>query len=306
MSRPSTTAPPRPCGPPALPLDQHGPHLRVGRDHRDRPVHVRPPDRLGHVGPVAVTRSSTPTSSSRRELAATAVASPGSIPRSRAAQVDRPVHGAGVEPVEAEPLRPAPRDTVDLPEPAGPSIAMIGGPPGRRCAGHRPISGRRRAAVEVVDESRDSWSTDSQPDDRRRRPAPGAASAGDRGGHRHPVVADGRRPEHRRSGRPVPVTTRSSPTDLRAGTERPDELGGAGQAIRLLDPELADVAERGLALGRRGGDGEDRHLVERGDLGGVDDRARAAARLSRSPSRWWSPGQDRRRAARPSARARRR
>ena len=73
---------------------------------------------------------------------------------------------------------------------------------------------------------------------------------------------------------------RSGPPDARDGervalgprgrAERLDHVGHGGEAVDLLDPQLAHVEEHRGALGHGGGDGEDGDLVERGDLGGGD------------------------------------
>ncbi len=95
------------------------------------------------------------------------------------------------------------RDTVDLPEPAGPSMAMTG-----RAADLGAGTGHRRARLaklgQGVGEARVAGGHRLPSGDgglaRRRR----AGRPGHGGGHGHPVVAAGRRPGPGRSGPPAP------------------------------------------------------------------------------------------------------
>ena len=136
--------------------------------------------------------------------------------------------------------RPAPADRVDLPDPAGPSMATVTGP------AHRPAPA---SAVEVVGEPGVAGGDRLPPRDDRRRAADGPAAAATAAAmairwspaaSTCPATA-WRRP--RRRGRPP----RRRPTPPKARTS----AGGALQPVGLLDPQLADVAEPGRPVGHQ-------------------------------------------------------
>ena len=195
----------------------------------------------------------------------------GSMPAAQGRERHRAVHGAGVEVVEARAGRPAPGPTVDLPEPAGPSMAMtlIGADP-------TPLRARRSCRARRSSRGR-SWPRSRDPRSR----CPGAAARAGRS-HRHAVVVVGldgapgrtgragrriRRPPPRRRRRsrrssattaamrsvslprmnPMPVTLPSSdrerwpppPTSARCRTCRPEVDRAAGGPGRSADRQSA-------------------------------------------------------------------
>ena len=67
---------------------------------------------------------------------------------------------------------------------------------------------------------------------------------------------------------PPPATAAAPWTTIELGPFLDDDAVGGearhhrGDAVRFLDPQLADALEPGVALGEGGGDGEDRVLVD--------------------------------------------
>ena len=117
---------------------------------------------------------------------------------------------------------------------------------------------------------------------RRRRRArstpPAPADGGHRAGHGHAVVEAGVEVEARGS---APPTRRPRSPGRRPRRERWRRATRPGratplEAVGLLDAQLPDAAKARLALRRRGGHREDRHLVERGDLRRLHRRCRRA------------------------------
>ena len=146
-----------------------------------------------------------------------------------------------------------------------------------------PIRGTtpRRRGREVVEEPRVAGRRCADPVDRRPRRPPATPRAAAMAIRWSPRLRTGPA-----ASRPAPRTTRSSPTTSASAPNARTRSATPASRSRLLDPQLADVPERRLAGRRRRRHGQDRHLVERGDLGRPRRPCpREAARPSRSPSR---------------------
>ena len=219
---------------------------------------------------------------------ATASASATSTPRGQRLAGHRPVHRAGVEESPARAARPGRAPTVDLPEPAGPSMAMTrsfiasaarsleeagvargDGARSPRCAAPAPTSPPTAAAMTM------RWS-------------PSAS------------IVEGPRSVGRT---PVPRSKRSSPSPRAAAPSARGQAQCGLEAVGLLEAQLAHVAKGAHPARRRGGHRQDGHLVDRRDLRGIDlgaDERRLAATTSSRPA----SVTDDRRATRPCARGR--
>src|SRR5215204_5946303 len=109
--------------------------------------------------------------------------------------------------------------------------------------------------------------------------------AGDRAKHRYPVIAVG----VDRAAAKATATLDPHPVLARLDrcAERGQRLAGRGDAIRLLAPQLGGIADRRLALGETGRQGDQRQLVDRqrdlptADLGAAQLRGTRANRSDR-------------------------
>ena len=233
MSRPSTTPPPRRHPRPLAATSSartaglaattdtapstSGVRMAVGGIGR-RPPSPAPPPRCAAAGPAR--------------------------PPPRCRGVDRPRRKAGhataryMAPVSR---RSSPRCSarawarVDLPAPAGPSMATDR-------AGHAR-SRPRRPGRPGRWRSPGSWWPTACPPEITVWPGP-AARPGHGRGHGHAVVAFRVDGAGRRAGRPVHHEVVA--VDLGVGAEGTQQCGHAGQAVGLLHPQLAHVAEHGV------------------------------------------------------------
>ena len=175
---------------------------------------------------------------------------------------DRAVHGAGVEPVQAEMCRHRLRNG---------RLAR----PGRPVDGDDESPGRQWVVPgevrQVIGKSGVAGLDGTEAGDE-------AALAGDRGershggSHRHAVITlavEAGAVECGGAGDRQRVSL-----DVRRGAERLDHGDHRRQAVDLLDPQLADVGEDGGPPRHRCGHGQGRDLVEGGDLGGGDGGGR--------------------------------
>ena len=178
---------------------------------------------------------------------------------------------------------------------------------GRCPARGRPKAAPSRAAMVPLPEAAGPSTAMTKPLtlSSRRSPRPGRASASTKPGKLVAIMpGSSTRDRLRRAARPSTrwlmamrwspwVATRPPPRDAVVGARRADDgqalgllldadaAGGQagghqGDAVALLDPQLADAAHDGRALGEGGGDGQDRIFV--------DHRGRALRRAPRRPS----------------------